>query len=261
MKSLIRWSTTLGLVGSVCLSSLLFTGARALALTEDQIVEELRAVPVFAITDAEGAPLVAAPNEGQEGAPVAGVFISQADAQTFLTNLRENDPTLAGGVQVVPVSLAEVYQLALTSNTDQQTQIDFTFVPMEQEVESAVSLLQESGQNVSEFSGVPLFLARSSQEDGGYLTVRQDEQQVIPIFFKREELQAMLSRLQQEQPDLANNMVVQVINLENLIETLRTSDDPGLTQIQLVPPRESIDYIRSLQPESSGEQQQQQQQQ
>lgn len=256
MKSLMRWSATLGLVSSVCLSSFLFTSARALALPEEQIVTELRAVPVFTITDSEGAPLVAAPEEGQEGAPVAGVFISQADAQTFLTNLRTNDPDLASGVQVVPVSLAEVYQLALTSRNDQQSAINFTFVPMEQEVESAVSVLQENGEDITEFTGVPLFLARSSEEGGGYLTVRQGEQQVIPIFFKREELQTMLSRLQQEQPDLAGTMVVQVINLENLIDTLQTSDDPGLTQIQLVPPRESIDYIRSLQPEEAPQEQQ-----
>jgi len=35
--------------------------------------------------------------------------------------------------------------------------------------------------------------------------------------------------------------------LEGVIQTLQENNDPELTQILLVPPRETIDYIRSLQ--------------
>jgi nickel transport protein len=212
-------------------------------------MQRLNSVPVFTITDAEGAPLVASPSEGEQGAPVAEVFISRQDAENFLNNLRNDNPELANNVQVVPVSLAEVYNLALEAEA-QEDPLEFAFVPMRQQVDSALSVLRQSGENVEEFPGVPLFLARSANEGegDGYLTIQQGEQQVIPIFFKQEDLQAMLTRLSTSQPDLAETITVQVINLEELINTLQASDNPALNQIQLIPPRESIDYIRSLQP-------------
>lgn len=249
MKSLVRWSATLGLIGGVAIGSLLATGARVLALTNEQVAERLRSVPVFAITDEAGAPLVAAPSEGEEGATVTGVFISRQDAQNFLNSLRENNPDLAGDVQVVPVSLAEVYQLALAGR-EQEDRLQFTFVPMRQQVQSALTILQEEEETVSEFEGVPLFIAKSTAEGGGYLTIQQGEEQVIPIYFNQEDLQAMLDRLQEVQPGLASEMDIQVVNLEGLIDTLESSDNPELTQIMLVPPRESVEFIRSLRNQS-----------
>lgn len=253
MKSIIRWGTTLGLAGSVIAGVLM--GAPAVALTDEQIAEQLRPIPVFAITDEEGAPLFATPQEGQEGAAVTGVFISRQDAETFLQGLNSNNPELAGQVEIRAVSLAEVYRLAIASQ-EQSEEVTFDIVPNEAEVTSAVELLQQSGQTVEEFTGVPLFAARSSDEDGGYLTVQRGEQQVIPMFFKSEELTTLLDRLRESQPDLANNMQVQVVALEDLIATFRSSDNPELRQIVLVPPQETIDYVRSQQ----GSQQQPQQQ-
>ncbi len=247
MKSLMRWGKVIGLVGSVVASSLIMAGSRAMALTTEQVLAHLRTVPVFAITDAQGAPLVASPSGEQQAAPVTAVFISQQDAQSFLEGLRTSQPELGNSVQVVPVSLAEVYQLAVSANGSQDDPLEFTFVPIRTEVSTAITLLQQQDPEVQEFEGVPLFLARSSATDGGYLTVRQGEQQFIPVFFKRDELQAVLQRLSTEQPELASQMTVQVINLENLIETMRTSDDPGLERIQLVPPQESVEFVRRLQ--------------
>lgn len=248
MKSLVRLSATLGLVGSTLIGSLLIGGMQALALPEQQVIEKLGPVPVFTIADSEGAPLVAAPRQegGDSNTSVAGVFISRQDAQNFLNNLRTENPELANNVQVVPVSLAEVYQLAQTSRS-QENRLEFAFVPVEQQVRSALSLLQQSGQNAEEFEGVPIFIARAGT-DGGYLTIQQGEQQVIPLFFSREELQTMLDRFRQQQPSAAANTNIQVVNLEGVIETLRTSNNQQLNQIVLVPPRESVEFIRSLQP-------------
>ena len=244
MKALIRWSATLSLVGGVLLGSLVTGNTRALALTQAQVAERLRPVPVFTLTDGQGSPLVASPQEGQQGPPIAGVFISQQDAQNFLTSLRQSNPDLARNVEITPISLAEVYQLA-QEGQNQSDRLEFAFVPIQQEVQTAVSLLQQSGQQVEQFQGVPLFVARSSGQNGGYLTIQQGEQQVIPMFFKRDELQAVLDRVRQQQPNLAG-MTIQVVNLEGLIETLQSSDNPELNRILLIPPRESIDFIRSL---------------
>jgi hypothetical protein len=51
--------------------------------------------------------------------PVAGVFISQKDAQAFVERLKKEKPELGQTVQVVPVSLAEVYKLKKIIKTSQ----------------------------------------------------------------------------------------------------------------------------------------------
>ena len=251
MKSLVRWGTAVGLVSSIVVGSFFAGTMRVLALTNEQILETLRSVPVFTITDEDGSPLVASPGDGQDGPPVAGVFISRQDAENFLENLQQGNPDLGRTVQVVPVSLAEVYELAV-STRDRQEPLEFTFVPILQEVEAAVTILREDDATVDQFEGVPLFIARSGQaEDSGYLTIRQGNEQVIPMFFRQEELEALLQQLRQSQPNVANTIDIQVVNLEGLIQTLENSNNPELTQILLVPPRDSIDFVRSLQPGQS----------
>ncbi len=244
MKSLVRWSATVGLVGSALIGSVLAGAMQVLALPQEQILQKLRSVPVFTIANNQGAPLVASPPQGQKGQPVAGVFINQKDAQAFLDGLKTKNPELAKGVSVVPVSLAEVYQLEI-SNKGKPDGLGFAFVPSRQQVDVAMSLLKQSGQQVQQFNGTPLFVARGGKEKG-YLTIQQGNQTVIPMFFKKEELQALLDRFKQQQPNLAANVEIQVINLEGLIEVLRTKDDPQLNQIVLVPSQESIEYVRAL---------------
>lgn len=248
MKSFLRWSATLGLAGGVLLGTLLSSAQRVLALTDEQVAERLRPVPVFTLTDDRGAPLVASPPQGEQGPSVARVFISQQDAQAFLNTLRQANPQAAQGVAVRLVSLAEVFQLAQTSQA-QQIPLRFGFVPQQQQVQTAQTILQQSGQPQQEFNGVPLFVAQSDAQNGGYLTIQQGDQQVIPMYFVREELQAMLDRLRQQQPDLAAQMSVHVINLEGLIQTLKSTDDPNLPQIVIVPSRETLEYIRTNAPQ------------
>ena len=108
MKALIRWGKTAGLIGGAVACSLLTGGLEALALTQEQIIEKLAAVPVFTITDAQGSPLVASPQNGEGQGAVAGVFLSQEDAQSFLNRVTQQDPEVAGNVQVTPVSLVQV---------------------------------------------------------------------------------------------------------------------------------------------------------
>uniref|UniRef100_A0A832H0W4 Tic22 family protein n=1 Tax=Oscillatoriales cyanobacterium SpSt-402 TaxID=2282168 RepID=A0A832H0W4_9CYAN len=243
MKSLIRWSTTISLVGATLIGSVLAGSLEVLALTQDQILQKLRPIPVFTIANSEGAPLVASPQKGQQGNPVAGVFINQKDAQAFLDNLKTRNPDLAKNVRVVPVSMAEVYQLNL-ANKDKKDKLDFAFVPSQQQVTTAQGLLKQSGQK-EQFSGTPLFVARGGA-DKGYLTIQQGDKAVIPMFFKKEELQALMDRFKQQDPKLGSSLEVQVLNLEGVIEVMRTKNDPQLDQIMLIPPRESLEFVRSM---------------
>lgn len=246
MKSFVRWSAILGLVGGAVIGPSLMGGLQAIALTQDQVLQKLRTVPMFTIADAQGAPLVASPSNGQNRTPVAGVFVSQRDAQAFLDQLKTRNPDVAKNVRVVPVSLAEIYQLE-EANKNKPDRLDFAFVPTQQQVDSALALLRQNGQQVKDFNGVPLFIARGGQ-DKGYLTVRRNDQQLIPVFFKKEELQVMLDRLKQQQPQLASSIEIQVVNLEGVIRTLAESNNPELNQLVLIPPQDSIDFLRSSQP-------------
>lgn len=252
MKTFLRRGKTLIIVGGILLGSLMANVAQVLALTNEQVVERLRSVPVFTLANAEGSPLLAVPTEGENRNPIASVFISQQDAQTFLTNLKTRDPQAAEGIEVIPVPLAKIYEYEMAQREqDEAERLRFAFIPEQQQVQEAQTLLQQSGQT-QQFEGVPLFVAKSQGEEGGYLTVTQGEEQVIPMFFNRAELQSLLDRLREVQPDLASGVEVQVINLEGVIQTLQTSDNQELNRIILIPPQSSRDFVRSLQ-ESQGQ--------
>ncbi|MEW6494887.1 MAG: Tic22 family protein [Cyanobacteriota bacterium] len=257
MKSLVRWSATLGLVGTALLGSFGLENLKALALPEAQVAEKLQAVPVFTVTDPQGAPLVATVPDGQNQAQaVAGVFISQKDAQAFVQRLQKDKPDLAKNVQVVPVSLAQIVKLK-QENQNKPDGLNFAFIPAQQQVQSAQAIMGQSGQQGQPFQGTPLFVARGGQGDG-YLTVQENGKQVIPFFFDKEQLQAMVDRFKQQQPNLASTVKVEAVPLEGVIYTLQTSNNQELSSIVIVPSQESISFLRSLPASQNAPQQRQQ---
>ena len=256
MKSLVRWGATLGLVGTTLLGHAIASNLKALALPEEQVVQRLRTVPIFLIAKADGGVLSQCvdPSNGQQvgcdnekKVLVTPAFISQRDAQTVLERLRTSNPNEGQGLQVIPRSLAEVYQQLEQANKEKKDSFVVDFLPVQQQVEGAMTLLRQSGQQVQQFNGVPLFVAKFKTENK-YLTVPQGNDRVIPFFFDKEQATALLDRFKQAQPDMAANVEIQVMDLESVIQTLRTSNDPVLNKIVLVPSRESLDFIRSLAP-------------
>jgi hypothetical protein len=259
MKALVRWSATLGLVGTTLLGSFGAENLRALALPDDQVVQKLQAVPVFTVTDAKGAPLVASvANEQNKTTAVAGVFISQKDAQAFVDRLKKEKPDLGQNVQVVPVSLAEVYKLK-KDNENKPDGLNFAFIPVQQQVQSAQALMGQSaqGQQAKPFQGTPLFVAKAGQ-DQGYLTVQENGKQIIPFFFDKEQLQGMVERFKQQQPNLASTIKIEAVPLEGVIYTLQTSNNDQLNNIVIVPSQEALSFLRSL-PQNAPQNQQQNQ--
>ncbi len=244
MKSMFSLGAKLGIVSSAIVGSAIFGTMSAFSLPQDQIVQKLGPVPVFTITDAKGAPLVASDNDNKKEGGVAGVFINQKDAEAFVNQLKTKNPELAKTVRVVPVSLGEVYKLDQASSSKPNS-LEFAYVPAKQQVDAAMALLKQSGQDEKKFQGTPLFVAKAGKEKG-YLTVKQADKQVIPFFFNKEELQSMLDRFKKQQPNLASTVEIQVVNLEGVIETMQSRNDTQLNQIMLVPPKASIDFVRSL---------------
>ncbi len=255
MKSLVRLGAILGIMGSTLLSPSPIGNMSALALPEPQILEKLEFVPVFTIADAQGLPLVTSGTKQGQTTPISVglIFISQRDAQSFINReLKANNPQLASTARVIPLSLGKIYQLS-QANKDKPNELQFDYIPAPQQVESAKTLLKQAGQKAPEFNGVPLFYAKVGNENG-VLTFQQGQKEVIPFFFNKEELQAEVERFKQQQPTVTLPIKIEVVNLEGVLEALRTKNDPFLSQMMLVPSRESLDFVRSLQPAGTGNQ-------
>jgi hypothetical protein len=240
MKSIIRSCAAIGLIGSLSLTAWLSQTSKAFALTTDQIMQKLAPVPVFTVADEQGAPLVVT---GENNAKVAGVFISQKDANEFVASLQKTNPDLAKQVRVVLLSLGEIFQLS-QNNEKEQNGLYFDYVPAQGEVESAKQIVGASGGQYQE-GLVPLFVAKAGK-DKGYLTVSRNNQPVIPFFFEKAQLQTLVEQFKKEKPDLASSVVIEVIPLEGLIDTLRKSDSELLNKIVLVPTQESIELLQSI---------------
>lgn len=237
IKSLIRRSTLIGMVSTAILG-IASSNFKALALPAEEVLQKLDPVPVFTIADEQGAPLVAS---GEDDAKVAGVFISQQDANNFVTRLESQNPDLASKVQVVPVSLGEVYQLA--QENAENNGLNFAYVPNEAAVNDAKTV---SGTTYE--GGVPLFVAKGG-EDNGYLTIEQNSEQVIPFFFEKQQLENMVEKFKTQKPELAASVNIEVVPLEGVIQTLQNNDDPMLSKIVLVPSSESLQFLQQSAPQ------------
>jgi len=246
IKSSIRWSITLAVAGATFLSWSAVENLIAIALPEAEVLEKLDPVPVFTIADEQGAPLVAS---GEDEAKVAGVFISQGDANEFVNQLKTENPELAEKVKVVPVSLGEVYKLAGSAEGEENA-LNFAYVPQEEAVTSAKTIGEANEQPYQ--GGVPLFVARGG-EGKGYLTFERNSQQVIPFFFDKAQLEEMVARFKEQEPEVAANVDIEVHPLEGVIETLETGSDEILEKIVLVPSAESIEFLQNVTVPPAGE--------
>lgn len=205
---------------------------------QEKVSRKLDSVPVFIITNAEGSPFI--PPSSSTQSPVK-IFISQSDAQIYLNTLKSRDSGSAKTLKITAVSLARAYMLTQNSN------LNFTYIPSENQVNNAISLLRKTGQKMNiassslfetgnekkGFIGTPLFVARV--EGDKYLKISQGGKTAIPIFFKQEELQSLINQLKQKQPKLMSTVEIEVLRLEDLIDVIAIKNDPELNQILLFP--------------------------
>jgi nickel transport protein len=138
-----------------------------------------------------------------------------------------------------------VYQLDQESES-QGNGLDFAYVPMQEEVESAVSVLKRQGQQVQQFSGVPLFFARVGGSNQGMLTLEKNGEQFVPLFFEKEQLQQRVDQFKQAQPEEAESIEIGVTSLENVLATLQETNDEQYRQLVLYPSQESLQFLESV---------------
>ncbi|GAX37097.1 Tic22 family protein [Nodularia sp. NIES-3585] len=254
MKALVRWGATLGLVGSTLLGSVFVGNFPVLALSEQQIKEKLDSVPVYLITNEQGLPLSRPlPDAQKPGGSVTGVYMSRQEAQSFIKELegvQGKDPKMqqmVKSLQVTAVPLGVIYE-QLQQSKNQSERLLFAFKPVEQEIKGAMELLRQSGQQVNQFTSVPVFAVRFSPEQG-YVPIQltADNEQLIPLFLSKQDAQGLLSQVKSKFPKAD----IQVIDIDGVIKTLQDKDDAWLKQVVLVPSQESREYIKTLPTENA----------
>lgn len=241
MKNLIRWGATLGLVVSTILCSGLYQSRSAFALPKEEIFNLLRGIPVFMLVNDKNIPL-----GGRVDAKTVftNVFMSKDNAHEFLIQLKKDNPSLAAEYKVELVSLGAIYEVS-QNNDKKSEQLTLQYIPTQTEVESANSLLREKGQQYK--GGVPLYLLKGGPKQN-YLTIKQDKETIIPIFFEKKTIQQVINNLKENKSDQATNIKIEIILLANLIDTLEKQDDEFFRQIRLWPSQEMMKIIQEHNP-------------
>lgn len=222
---------------------------RYLALQEEQIINILDSVPVFVITDQEGLPLsrslndVANEQPQQPNAPssVIDIFLSSQEAQAFFARVQtQTSSEMINNLQITVVSLGEIYQQLLRS-LNQQNRVVFAFQPDRNEVDQAIALLRQNGQQVTEFRGVPIFLCQVGANEG-YVSIKptQQDEEIIPAFLSMTDAMALLNQVKQQFSDAT----IQIADLDKMVQIFHEKDDEWLEKVELIASEESRKYVR-----------------
>lgn len=250
MKALVRLGATLGLVAGSMLGGVCLGNMPVFALSQEEVKGKLDVVPVYLITNKEGAllsrPLPPSQNNPNPSGSMTGVYMSPQEAESFIKEL-QSDPVLDAqtremvkNLRVSATSLGEIYKQLQAAN-NQPGRLLFSLQPVEQEVKGAIELLRQSGQEVNQFSGVPVFAVRFSPEQGyvpGQITA--DNKDGIPLFFSKKDAQSFLTEVKPHFPKAD----IQVIDIYSVIKTLEDKNDAWLNKVVFIASQESLDYIR-----------------
>lgn len=239
------------LAGSFWGASLL-TSPLALALTQDEIVNKLQPIPVFLILNSEGRPLSASTSETDNADRIPTVFVDLETAQSYLGRAQEADDS----AEINITSLGTLYEQTINESSHQPTPL--LYFPSQADLQEAVKV------NPDYKGDVPLFYAVRQVEQtgengetvkvGNLIRIRDGNNQVQwPVFFSRDDLQMMIDRFVEQNPNDANNIAVEVMPLSGLIAAMNDNQDTALqeqlSQLRLFP---SSDVLNEIQPHSSG---------
>ncbi len=195
----------------------------ALALPEEQIVQQREAVLAFILEDENG-PLAAADG--------ILVFVSLQSASDYIA---ENRPNAGDTIKVVPTNLERIHQVAEELEGES---LQIVLVPEQAEVEYARTIDSDYQ------GGVPLFYAQLP--NGAFAPLWQPNgEAVFPMYFSHADLDESLASLPQEELGIK----VAVIPLQVILQEIHTSDNEMLSRIRLLP-AEVVDAIRAARQES-----------
>lgn len=237
MKSLVRWTSTLALVGSTLLTTFTTSITPATALPNQQIKGKLDNIPVWLITNPEGTPFSSFLPQ-QNGNSVTGVYMSRQEAQAFINKIGSvADPKFAR-LQATPIPLGVIFQ-EVQKTKNQPKRLLFAFTPVDKEIQGAKNLLQRSGQQVSDFRSVPIFMVRFAP-DKSYVPIKLEQnQEIVPLFFSMQDAKNLLNQVKPKFPQAD----IQVVDVDGILNTLQAKNDPWLNRVVFYPSPEARAYI------------------
>ncbi len=246
MRQLGHWTKNLALAAGVTFTTLMGTLAMdvapAMALSEEEIARKLNNVPVFTLFNAQLKKFAVA-SLSLDGKTVALVpsYVDRTDAERLLQEQRQSNSSLAKEVEVRTIPMSLVY-LESRSTKRQATDPAFQVVPDEQEVQAAVAVRKQAGEEVKSWSGIPLFYAPNlgitlADENG-------NDKQILPMYFSRADLESYLAEAKKETRDLQKIAIpINVTTLDQVLQTMSESDDPAMSQVEFIPPKASLEYV------------------
>jgi Tic22-like family len=253
MKSLVKLGLTLSLLGGSVIGSAVVKPPIAVAIPEADALKRLDPVPVFAVANQEGVPIMGSvpnPKDKTKQIQFLTFYMSQQDAQGLVTLLKTQKPDIGKNARVVTLSMRQAYDIKI-KNKDKAESLAIEFQPSKQQVDAAIAVLKQNGQNVKDFKDIPAFYATGGA-DKGLLTIEQGKNKVIPFYFNKQDLQGMLDQLKQKDPKLSSTTTVQVTSLSQLVSALMKDNSTGIQQITLVPDRASLEYALQQQKAAGG---------
>jgi hypothetical protein len=252
MKSLLKLATVVSIAGAIAISPI--ANLKAHALTEAQALERLNGIPIFTITDEKGSPLLGAlpaqanrkPDDPEQ---LMLFFLSPDDAQAMLTQLKTSNPAIGGKAKISTGSMFQAIKLA---EQNKGKKVAFQFIPAKASIDSARTLLSSQGKPADQIPNVPVFFAVGAQGSGqGLLTLEQNGKQVVPFFFDQKDLQGLIDRARQQQPEVAKDTKIQVTSLFQVLDSMVTKDNkpnPEADRFEFVPARSAFEYVLKTQP-------------
>jgi hypothetical protein len=251
MSKLGHWTKNIavaaGMTFATLAGSLALDISPALALSDEEIARKLNNVPIFTLFNAQLKKFAVA-SLSLDGKSVSLVpsYVDRGDAERLLQEQRQSNSTLAKEVEVRTIPLSLVY---LESRSTKRKTEDPTFqvVPDEQEVQAAVALRQKAGEDVKSWSGIPLFYAPNlgitlAGENG-------KAQQILPMYFSRADLEGYLAEAKKTTPDLGKTEIpILVTTLDRVLQTMSSSNDPAMGQVEFIPPKASLEFVLRSKP-------------
>ncbi|WP_107667689.1 Tic22 family protein [Cyanothece sp. BG0011] len=238
MNSLIRWSLTLGILISPLSHLSIIHPTPVVALPQGEIIEFLSGVPVYSLLDRQGLPIG---RQLEDGSIITPVFMSRREAQAFLRELTEIDSQTANSYRIQILPLSRIYEIARETSTA-STRLFLDYIPSGTELQRARELVQQKGQKYP--GDVPLYVAKI-ESDQSYLTIKQEDEEVVPIFFEKATIDRWIATVTQTRPELGQDVSINVISLSSLIANLENNDNALLRSLRFWPSQEMMKIIRS----------------
>ncbi|CAN8065649.1 unnamed protein product [Agarophyton chilense] len=221
----------------------------AAKFSKKTVSEKLSQVPVFAVTNASGQPYLA--KMDGSGSQIGLIFFSHHDALNMLKDMKKNPG--ASDARVYIMGLDKAYEMVKAKPTpsgirgsggEEMTMV-FRFYPDSKQVKAAEGL-QRKMRLSSSVQGVPVFVAKG-------LTLRKGNENIVPLFLTKEDLDASWEKLRETNKDLPNSAPVVVGNLLYIIQQMENDEQPELKNLGFFAPRASVEYVSKEQAGPTGQ--------